>query len=246
MNIQTERSLSEYIFSQREQNFERCSFDREIAFYESICSGNLEQVMLFATPLCSEGYGILSHDPVRNIKYHFIVATALVARFCIKSGMKVETAYNLSDIYILKADECKTQQQIRQLHMDMIKEYTKTMRRIKNSTIYSKQIIKVIDYISDHLHSRLKIEDIAKKLDLSPSYLSRLFKSETGMLYNEYVNRQKIEASCNLIRFSDHTDLEISNIMSFSSQSYFIKIFKKYTDMTPREYRKRNSMVDLM
>lgn len=245
MNNNTEKLLSEHLFYQREVEFERCSFDREIAFYESICSGNIEQVKLFSTPLCSEGCGILSKDKLRNLKYHFTVSAALIARFCIKSGMKVETAYNLSDIYIMRADECSTPQEVHAVHQEMIEEYTRTMRRIKNDKVYSKQILKTIDYISDHLHSKLRIDTIAEKLGLSSSYLSRLFKAETGMLFNDYVNSQKIEAATNLIRFSGYSDLEISNIMSFSSQSYFIKVFRKYTSMTPKEYRRSYNVPEM-
>ena len=113
------------------------------------------------------------------------------------------------------------------------------MRRVRNSGIYSKQIVRALDYISEHLHTRIMINEAAKHLQISSAYLSRLFKSETGMAFSDYVNRKKIEEASSLLRFSEYTDLEISTLLCFSSQSYFIKIFKKYVGMTPREYKKR-------
>ena len=69
MSDYTEKYISSHLFLKREEGFEHAPFDREIACYESICSGNIELVKLFATPLCGEGYGILSKDPLKNLKY---------------------------------------------------------------------------------------------------------------------------------------------------------------------------------
>lgn len=229
----------DFLISQRENNFEHTSFDREVAFYESISSGNIEKVKLLATPLCSKGYGILSHDELRNLKYHFTISVALITRFCINHGMSVEEGYNLSDMFILKADNCNNQNDVHKLHYEMILKFTKRMYSINNEKIYSKQIVRVMDYIRNHLHSRIKIEDIANHLSLSIAYLSRLFKAETGMVLSEYINIKKIESASSMLQFSKYTDLEISNMLGFSSQSYFIKIFKKYTGMTPKEYKSR-------
>lgn len=229
----------DFLITQRENDFEHTSFDREVAFYESICSGNTEKVKLLATPLCSKGYGILSHDVLRNLKYHFTISVAMITRFCINHGMTVEEGYNLSDMFILKADNCNNQNEVHKLHYEMIIKFTKRMYSINNEKIYSKQIVRAIDYISDHLHSRIKIQDIANHLSLSVAYLSRLFKAETGIILSEYINIKKIESASSMLQFSKYTDLEISSMLAFSSQSYFIKIFRKYTGMTPKEYKSR-------
>ena len=106
MKEDSEKMIAEHLFTSREENFVHSSFDQEMAFYESICSGNIELVRMLATPLCGEGYGVLSHDALRNIQYHLAISAALIARFCIRSGMTPEEAYHLSDVYIMKADKC--------------------------------------------------------------------------------------------------------------------------------------------
>ena len=57
---------------------------------------------------------------------------------------------------------------------------------------------------------------------------------------------KKIEAAANMLQFSDYTSLEISNYLSFSSQSYFIKQFKKYIGITPKEYKNKFYSVSWM
>ena len=59
------------------------------------------------------------------------------------------------------------------------------------------------------------------------------------MTFSEYVTIKKVEVAADMIRYSGSSILEISNILNFSTQSYFIKVFKKYTGTTPNEYKKK-------
>lgn len=215
------------------------SFEKEIAFYESVCSGDIELVKMLATPLGSEGYGTLSKDPLRNIRYHLIISISMITRYCINDGMAPEEAYNLSDRFIMQADECKTEKELRRLHYDMIEDFTKKMGRIKLGNVYSKQIIKAVDYINSHINEKITMQEIADHIALSVSYLSRLFKEEVGYNVSEYITMKKIETASRMFKYSSQSTLEISCQLNFSSQSYFIKVFKKYTGMTPREYRSK-------
>ena len=160
----------------------------------------------------------------------------MIARFCITAGMSLEEAYSMSDIYIQKTDRCISQEQINDIHYQVIIEFTKRMRQIKNNHIYSKTVSLILDYISDHLHEKLSVKEIADFTSYSVPYISRLFSSEIGMPLSTYITRKKIETAENLIQFSDYSSLEISNYLNFSSQSYFIKQFKKYTGVTPKKY----------
>ena len=75
--------------------------------------------------------------------------------------------------------------------------------------------------------------------ELSPSYLSRLFKKELGIAVSDYIREKKIDKAQNLLKYSDFTLVEIANYLSFSSQSHFIQTFEKLVGMTPKKYRDR-------
>ncbi|MBO5103623.1 MAG: helix-turn-helix domain-containing protein [Ruminococcus sp.] len=239
MGAGTEKILAEYLFEKREEDFKHSSFDRELAFYESICSGNMELVRVFMKPLFSEGCGILSEDSLRNLKYHMVVLAALIARYCINGGMSPEESYSMSDFYIMKTDKCRTEEEVRAVHTEMIEGYTDRMRKIKINNVYSKQIVRAVDYIMCHTHNRVFLEEAAEYLKISPAYLSRLFRQETGITFSEYVNKMKIEEASSLLLYTEYSDLEISNLLGFSSQSYFIKVFKKQIGLTPKQYKKQ-------
>ena len=121
----------------------------------------------------------------------------------------------------------------------MILDFTRRMQRIRDNRTYSKTILLAMDYVSEHLHERILIQDAAAALSISVPYLSRLFKSEIGTTFSDYVRDKKVDAAIHLLTYSTHSAAEVSSILGFSSQSYFIKIFKTQTGMTPKEYRKK-------
>lgn len=214
-------------------------FEKEIAFYESICSGDLELVKMLKTPLCSEGYGTLSKNRLRNLRYHLIISISMITRYCINYGMTPEEAYNLSDSFIMKADECKYEEELNDLHFEMISCFTKKMGRVKIGNICSKQIIKAVYYINCHINEKITMRNISDHVSLSVSYFSRLFKEEVGYNVSDYITMKKIETASRMFKYSTQSTSEISCLLNFSSQSYFIKVFKKYTGMTPKEYRSK-------
>ena len=105
--------------------------------------------------------------------------------------------------------------------------------------LYSRPVTICIDYIYNHLHSKMSLSDLAKTADLSSSYLSKLFKKETGVTLSQYIAQKKVEAAENMLKYSEYTCTEISNYLCFNSESYFIQVFKSFTKMTPKEYRNK-------
>lgn len=237
MNIKKELFYREFI--QRENNILRAPYNPELEFYSIIKSGNIAKVRSLCQKrlLDKPGLGILSENSLQNMKYHFVITTALVSRYCIEGGMELSTAYGLSDFYIQKADQCRTPEEISDLHPIMCEDYTRRMKNLRKQKICSKHIADCVDYIYEHLHTRITINDLSEYVNLNPSYLSRLFKKETGTTVSAYIQNKKIETAQNMLVYSDYTLSQISSILAFPSQSYFTEIFHKRTGMTPTKYR---------
>lgn len=240
MNLQREWYLKELKMSE-EDNPHR-PMEVEYSFYNAVSSGDMDYVREnikegdFKNP---EGMGILSRNALTNLKYHFVVTVAMITRHCVEAGMELEQAYRLSDFYILKMDSMTTIEDIAALHDNMVLDFTGKMLLIKKQPIISKSITMCIEYVYNHIHDRITIEDLAAYTDLSPSYLSRLFKKELGISVSDYIREKKIDKAQNLLKYSDFTPVEIANYLSFSSQSHFIQTFEKMVGMTPKKYRDR-------
>lgn len=235
--LQNEWIYKEYI--NRENLLVHAPYEPEMDFYTLVASGKEKEVREYLKEdfLKKEGLGLLSDNSVRNGIYHFVITAALIARQCIKAGLSMEESYSISDFYIQKADKLTSLSAITKLHDDMAIAYTKKMFHFKNSNKHSKPVTKCIDYIYSNLHTRITLIILADYVNLSPSYLSKLFKAETGSSVSEYIATRKIETAQNMLLYSDYSSSEIAQILAYPSQSYFTECFRKTTGMTPAKYR---------
>lgn len=98
-------------------------------------------------------------------------------------------------------------------------------------------IKKSIQYIENNYHTPIALSDIADIVGLNPSYLSRLFKKETGESITGYLNRIRIEKSKELLQDNSLRLRDIAESVGFNDVSYFSNTFKKSTGISPTEYR---------
>ncbi len=237
INIDKELSVREYAL--RENLTYHAPYVPEFDFYYAVKSGDVAKV----SSLCSVdfakkgGFGKLCEDSLQNLKYHFAITAAMLARYCIEAGMEHETAYSLSDLYIQSCDRCTNPNEISGLHRNMSMDYTKRMAALRRDKVYSKQIVLCINYIYGHLHKKISVDELARHTGLSSSYLSRLFRKETGESITEYIIGRKINAAKNMLKYSSYSLSQISETLAFSCQSYFTKIFRSYEGVTPKKYR---------
>ena len=100
-------------------------------------------------------------------------------------------------------------------------------------------------YVREHLAGDLRVAWVSHNLGVSADYMSHLFRVETGIRFIDYVNHVRTEYACDRLRGTDDKIYEISEEIGFENTNYFIKVFKKYTGMTPADFRKRESRKDI-
>lgn len=236
------KTISYQEFLHREYELQHAPFQPEMDFYETIRSGDVNAVKrLLTEPFHKkEGLGVLSQNPLSNLKYHLTITIAMIARYCIAGGMSVAEAYSLSDYFIRLTDEARSQEEISEIHEEACLTYVSRMQTTSHSVITSRPIRNCINYIYEHLHTRITVEKLSKVANLSAPYLSRLFKKETGYAISEYIQIKKIETAKAMLTSSNYSIAEISASLAFPSQSYFTNLFKKDCGLTPMQYRNRN------
>lgn len=185
--------------------------------------------------------GVVADSQLRQQKNIFIVSATLASRHAIQGGMDVEEAMSLSDSYIQKCELLNDVTSLTNLQYRMVLDFTEHVERIRLGKHPSKLTIDVSNYIQHHLSEPITTEEIAKHLFLSRSRLSVKFKQEAGITLNDYILSEKIEEAKRLLRYSGKSMLSISLYLGFSSQSHFSRVFKKYTGMTPNEYKESST-----
>lgn len=117
-------------------------------------------------------------------------------------------------------------------------DQNENIRFVMNSVELENSIVgDVIALLKECIYSRLNLSSISEKTYYSKTYLNNIFKKNTGYSIMQYYNILKVEESKKLLRENLPTAV-ISDKLGFESPNYFTKVFKKYSGMTPSEYRK--------
>lgn len=244
--MDVKEDLSYQLYVQRENEFFHEPYKNELFIYDAVKRGDTELILENQrkySKSAESGKGNLSNDPLRNQIYHMIINTALITRICADAGLPHETAYTLSDMYIRRADKCKSVKDVMILNDKMVLDFTNQMKQFLKKDILSVSVRKTLDYICDNLHRKITVGELARNVNLNRSYLSVLFKKEVGKSIQNYVLEKRLETAENMLVYSEYSYAEISQALYFSSQSYFCKRFKEKTGITPKEYRERNSAI---
>ena len=92
------------------------------------------------------------------------------------------------------------------------------------------------DYLIEHYHEQIEISQLAQLIQRSPNYTTAIFREVIGHSPINYMHQLRIMEACNLLIGSDMTIAHISSHLGFYDTSYFFRIFKKYTGMSPTEF----------
>lgn len=175
-------------------------------------------------------------DPMRQLKNAVLVCITLFSRAAIEGGLTPEVSYTLTDHYFQSVEACSTVSELVEISHTMQADFIQRVHRCRTNDL-SQPIQTCCDYISLHLEDKLSLELLAGQTGYTENYLSKKFKSETGMTPNEYIRRQRLERAALLLRTTQDDIQNISERLQFCSQSYFAEHFRRLFQMTPSEYR---------
>jgi len=124
--------------------------------------------------------------------------------------------------------------------VDVFRAYLQTMGDYaSNKTTISKEIADVIRYIDENYRREITLAELSEVVQVSPNYLSSLFKKETGINFADYLLNHRVDRAKELLLGTFAKTYEIAEQTGFANQSYFSRAFKKLTGMGPKEFRRK-------
>lgn len=242
---EVQQHYSNILFNNQEEQHTHNSYEVELREMKSIETGDIEMLERCWSEVQPSSYGMLSEDRIRNIKNLCIIVVAFASRAAIRGGIHPEIAFSLCDSYIQKIEACNEPNVLVQLTHRAEHRYTELVIEINsfknddNKLKQSPNIERCKKYIFSHLHDKLTVQEIADAIHLNANYLSGLFKRYEGQTILQFILKEKIKLSQNMLIYSNYTYSEIANFLGFSSQSHLGTHFKRSTHMTLGEYRTR-------
>lgn len=229
--------IQKLLYENAETGYIHPTHHEDMLRYYYLQQGDMRAVEEGYRTLNANMQGTLSKDPVRNMKYLFVVTTAFAARIAVEAGVPLEESYSISDLYIQKMDLLETADEVRELIKAVYTTYVKTVQKFKKSNTYSKPIMHCLNYIASHFNETITLETLSNEVKLHPNYLSALFKKELGETLRDYLLRNRIAVAKSLLSRTEYTYTQIANSLAFCSQSHFTQVFKANTGYTPKQYR---------
>ena len=167
----------------------------------------------------------------RRLPMHFVKETAeRIDKICARiSGLNADKADDLA--------ESRSHRELQQRLRQRLDRYM--THRIKQSRDFTdhEEINKIIEYVRRNYDKDVTLKTMAKYVAMDESYLSGLFKKKTGETLIQYLQRVRIEQAKFYLEQTDWPVHEIGERVGFANANYFFKIFKRWTNLTPADYR---------
>lgn len=179
---------------------------------------------------------LTSSDSVRNAKNISITIFTLISREAIKAGMPEDQAFFMGDRAIQTIEEKETTTDVIATLNYFVVEFTRQIGEARRE-VYSLPIVKTRQYIATNLYEDISLTTISTAIGLHPAYLSSLFKKEVGETLKEFGQQKRIEESKRLLMNPNCSIGDIAKLLHFHDQSHFTKVFKKFTNYTPKQFR---------
>ena len=162
--------------------------------------------------------------------------TVLLSRAAIKGGADVSEIFGLNYRYLSEIKEKRTIEDITYWLSNILARFTDCVFNL--AEVRHKDIIyKALNYIQKNYMKKISLEEVANAVYLAPSYFSKIFKDETGSSFVSYINKVRVDVSRELLLDLAVPLTDIANLVGFEEQSYYTKVFKKITGVTPGSYR---------
>lgn len=114
----------------------------------------------------------------------------------------------------------------------------KLLEAAQQEKAYGPQIQEAVHYLDEHLQEAVSLRETAEHLHLNASYLSVLFKEQTGLTFSEYVTRRRVQRAKELLAGTPLSVAEIAERVGYQTSRYFVKVFRDLEQMSPGQYRR--------
>ena len=211
-------------------------YETEHQLIQAVTGGHLHKAELALSNLSLRQFEARASNPLRDFKNYAIILNTILRKAAENAAVHPIHIHSISSQYAKRIELITSQAAFTALAKEMVRKYCLI---VKNHSLkgYSMLVRKVITNINYDLSADLSLKVLAKNLNVNPSYLSTLFKKETGSTLTEYVNRKRIEHAILLLNSTDMQIQTIALYCGIPDVNYFTKTFKKIIGKTPKEYR---------
>lgn len=212
----------------------RYAFENELM--EAVAKGQLEKAADLSKALTKADFPPRTEDLLQNMKHYAIITNTLLRKAAQKGGVQPTKLHNISSHFAEEIEKLSDEDSARCLLGQMVLNYCRLVRK-HSATAYCPPVQKAIACIDRDLTAEHSLRTLARTLNISSSYLSTLFKKETGQTLTGYIHERRILHAMHLLQTTNLQVQIIAQQCGMSDVHYFSKVFKKFVGLSPRQYR---------
>jgi YesN/AraC family two-component response regulator len=175
-------------------------------------------------------------DQFKYVQFRAIELAVLISRSASGPGNTEEDILKTTNQYLLRIQEAQTIEELTDV-LHIIVEYMADQIFSFQGVRHAAALRKAERYIRENYTRKISLQEIANVSGLSAPYFSTIFREEMGENLSAYLNRLRVEKAGRLLTETNMSLSDISGSCGFEDQSWFSKIFKNYTGMSPGKYR---------
>lgn len=233
-----EKMLSDEELLQRMRLLEE-RYALENRMMELVSKGRSQQVLLSMGKFSSLTMESRSPEPMRNAKNYAIILNTILRKAVERGGVHPLYIDRISSDFARRIERGGSWKDFGELLQTMVRDYCALVKRFAIAD-YSPLVQRVIARVDLDLTADLSLNAHAEALEVNSSYLSALFKKETGQTITEFVMTRRMDHAKFLLRSTRLSVSEVARQCGISDDNYFTKLFKKYVGETPRQYRQND------
>lgn len=236
--VYEQEKLLSSIYSAQEKMMQEGSYyhypiEIEKKLHSLICSHDKSGAQTLLNELLGHVYCASNFD-LPTIKTRAVELIVILSRAIIDAGADIREVFFSNSNYIQKIDQFSSLEDLSIwlngiLHRFIA--YSFDFLHVKHSNV----VYKVMEYVKENYNQKISLDDIARYVYLSRAYLSSVFKEATGESLFSYINKVRVEKSKLYLLDDSFSLVQISLLCGFEDQSYFTKVFKKYTGLSPKD-----------
>ncbi len=212
------------------------NYENEKLLMEAVSSGKLHRLTAAAASVYNNGAEERLSDSLRDRKNYLIILKTLLRKAAEYGGVHPLHIHRISSDFAKDIEGLHTLKESMTLQENMIRSYCMLVKKYSMKK-YSFFVSRAITLVQYDLTADLSLGAIASKLNVNASYLSDLFRREYGITLTEYVAKERIDHAVHLLKNTKKTVQEVASECGIQDASYFTKLFKKYTEMTPNQFK---------
>ena len=213
---------------------QRYAYENELI--DAVAKGQSHKADMFLATFSHLSFEQRSADPLRNTKNYCVIMNTLLRKAAEQGGVHPLHLDHTSSGFAFRIEQAVSMEAVGTILSEMFHTYCRLVRK-KSLKGYSPPVQKAIALIDADLAGSLNLRTLAQSLNISSSYLSSLFKKETGQTLTDYIVARRMDLARQLL---SKTKLQVQTVAQHCGildVQYFSKLFKKATGMTPKEFR---------